>query len=322
MSRPRPRTVVANLVRWVKDVPMQNALARNQFSLVMALCVEDNTFPSFSPVWGECVTDSINVSDIVDFILWGACIEDMKTTRNLLQATCALLENYKDIALQVWPMATAGDTAYRAIMFTFRRRGMDIIGDKLKYSLAMSAVTSLCTDLLGPVSENTYPMFFNTSTGVFDVFATQVYLPHILPRQRLYHHTELCDIIGKGTARVSSIVSALHAKIWGSPHYIQPCLETLQFITTVSIALGPRHSFSLDDLYIAGMAMSGLLASHQMMSCAVPAGCLQEGYRHIADFLEDYANESETEDEQSRQALEENKKERGKKSVHGNKNEH
>jgi hypothetical protein len=287
-------TVVGNLVRWVKDTPVKEALARNQFDLVMALCVEDNTFPSFSAVLGECVNDSINVSDIVDFILWGACLVDMKTNRKLLHTTCALLENYKNIALRVWPTATAGDTAYRAIMFTMRRRGMDIIGDKLKYSLAMAAISSLSTELLGPVSENTYPMFFNTSMALFDVFATDVYMPHTLTRPKMYRHDEICDIIRDYDVDVSSEVAALHTIVWGSNRYIEPCLDTLRFITWLSER---RCHVNVIDLYVAGMAIFGLLASHQMMSSAMPTGSVVNGYRHITESLEDYVKERRKEEE-------------------------
>lgn len=280
-------TIVGNLVKWVKDTPVVQALARNQFDLVMALCVEDNMFPSFSPVLGECLTGSINVSDIVDFILWGAWLENTKTTRSLLHATCAVLENYKSTILRAWSTATAGDTAYRAIMFMMKCRGMAIIGDKLKYSLAMSAILSLSKELFGPVSENTSPMFFNTSVVVFDVFPTEVYVPHTIPRLKLYHQDAICSIIGDDDADVSNEVVALHTAVWGSQHYIEPCLDTLKLITKVSEGQN-LSNINLKHVYVAGMAMSGLLASHQMMMAAVPDGSIHHGYQYIMKFLEEY----------------------------------
>lgn len=283
-------TVVGNLVRWVKDTPMQDALIRNQFDLVMALCIEDNMYPSISPVFGQYINDNINVSDIVDFILWGTWVEDTETTGNLLKAACALLENYKDTALRLWPNAKAGDIAYRAIMFMMTKIGLDIIGDQLKYSLALSAICNLSNELLGPVQDLTSSMFSNTPTSVFDIFATEVYIPHPLPRKNLCHQDEMLEIIEHEESTVSEIVASLHTRVWGSRQYISPCSDTLKLITRVSEA---RPHVHLEHLYVACMAMSGLLASHQMMVSAVPTGSLVDGYQHIAAFLDEFARDRE-----------------------------
>lgn len=291
-------TVVGNLVRWVKDTPMQDALVRNQFDLVMALCVEDNTYPSFSPVFGQYVKDSINVSDIVDFILWGSWVENRETTSNLLKEACALLENYKDTAVRLWPSATAGDLAYRAIMFMMNYRGKDIIGDRLNYSLAMSAILNISSELLGPVKDTTASMFSNTPLNVFHIFATEVYMPHALPRPNLYCQDVMLDIIEDENATVSTKVASLHTKVWGSNAYVNPCSDTLKLITTVSQAMSQSMSdTTLQHLYVAGMAISGLLASHQMLSNAMPDANVLKGWQYIKEVLQIWCRKKRSNDE-------------------------
>ena len=282
--------VVGNLVRWVKKTPIKDALIRSQFELVMALCVEDNTYPSISPHFAQYVSDSINVSDIVDFILWGTWLEDRQTARKLLLAACTLLENYKDTVLRLWPTANAGDLAYRAIMFTMNHRGMDIIGHRLKYSMAMSAISNLTTELLGPPQKTTSSMFCHTSASIFNIFATDVYMPHALPRNKLQYENEIIDILENQRVTVSDKVSDLHMQVWGAMRYIDPCLDTLKLITKVSETLS---RVDLKHLYVAGMAISGLMASHQMLSTAVHSGSVIEGYNHIQEFLKESVRKRE-----------------------------
>lgn len=283
--------VVGNLVRWVKDTTIQAALTRNQFELVLAMCIEDNTYPSVSPVFATYVEDDINVSDIVDFILWGAgWVNTRKTTLRLLQAACALLENYKETALRLWPTAKAGDMAYRAIMFTMSRRGMEIIGDSMKYSLAMAAISILSSELLDP-THGTSSMFSQTSASIFNTFATELHMPNAVPRKKLHNQDEILDIIENNHATVSEQVSRLHIDVWGSTQYIQPCSDTLKLITKVS------ESFSLADvkhLYVAGMAISGLLASRQMISTALPDANVMQGEQYITVFLQNYAGKKDS----------------------------
>lgn len=284
MSSCNKHKVVGNLVRWVKDTTVQEALTRNQFELVMALCLEDNTYPSISPVFRQHVEDSINVSDIVDFILWGAWLEDRETTHNLLHAACALLENYKKTALHQWPEAKAGDMAHRAIIFTMNHRGMGIIGNRLKYSMAMSAISNLSMELLGPAQKITSSMFYQTSPRIFNVFATEIYMPRPLSRSKLHYQDEIIDIVENPHATVSKNVSDLHTEVWGSRQYIDPCIDTLKLITEVSKELS---HVDLNHLYVAGMAISGLMASHQMLSSAVPSGSVIQGGTYMNEFLED-----------------------------------
>ena len=289
-------TIVGNLVRWVKDTPVRQALSRSQFDLVMALCVEDKRYPSLPPIFRECVDNNINVSDIADFILWGAWLEDMKTTRTILQTVCALLENYKDTVLRVWPTATAGDTAYRAIMFTMRHKGYAIINNKLKYSMAMSAISNLSTELLGTVDNKTFPMFLNTTVTCFDVFATDVYMPHAIFKKKMYHHSEIRGII-REDVNISAELAALHTSVWGSNCYIDHCIEALKLIAKVDAANDHTSNVNINDLYVAGMAIARFFASQQMMLSAVPAGNPVKGYYHITRFLEEYTKERESENQ-------------------------
>lgn len=278
-------TVVGNLVRWVKDTPAEDALTRSQFALVMALCVEDNTYPSFSPVFGDYVNDSINVSDIVDFILWGAWIETRQITTALLRAACALLENYKAKILHLWPTAKAGDIAYRAIMFMMNMKGPEIIGDQLKYRLAMSSISSISDELLGPVDNTTLSMFSKTLPNVFDFFATELYIPHLLPRPKLYQQDTVIEIINKDDAPVDTDIAELHIQIWGTDAYIEPFSDTLRLISVVSKA-GVHAHVHMKDVYVAGMAISGLMASCQMISTAVQSGNIEAGHTHIMAYVD------------------------------------
>ena len=271
----------------MRETPAADALARNQFALVMALCVEDHNYPSRSPVFGGCVTESINVSDIVDFILWGAWLEERDITIRLLGAVCALLENYKARIIQLWPDAKAGVIAYRAIMCMMHVKGLGIIGEVLKYRMAMSAISNLADELLGPLDDSTSSIFSTTSPSAFNVFATDIYIPHIIPRQPLHHQATLLDIINTKGASVDVEVAEMHSTLWGSTSYIQPCSEPLKLISKVSKAPDSQNlQMSLSDVYVAAMAISGLLASNQMIVTAVKTGNMRKGYKHIMDFVE------------------------------------
>jgi len=181
-------------------------------------------------------------------------------------------------------------------MHTLQCKRDRIFCDRQQFLMAMSAISKLSKEVLGPISKETYPMFLSTEDAVFNVFATDEYVPRVLPRPKMCCHDEICDIIADEAISVPAKLASLHISVWGSEQYLEPCLEPLKLITKVLAIQKPSNS-GMNNVYVAGMGIAGLFASRQMMLSAVPNGNVREGYRQIKEFLEHYAKEKKHEKE-------------------------
>lgn len=266
-------------LEWVKNTPIHKALCGNQFHLSVPLY----SIPSSSHILCECVTKSINVSDIVYSILMSACINKKNKIQELLHQTCALLENYKHIALENWPDMTAGEMAHRAIVYTMKQKGLGIIGDKLQYSILMGSISLLCTELQCSLDQKTTNVFSGMSPVIFDVPPFSTYTLTFFPMKESFKKNLFEYVLKKGLKAdtIDTALIELHASTWGDAVSFEEFNKTLIFINVISRSV-PGY---MKDIYLAGMAMSGYLCSHEMISSALNSANIDTGVTVIKDYL-------------------------------------